>query len=428
MTHTVFPAIGFIQIHVVPGEPEHNLRQVVQYLEEASPPPGTLLILPELWATGFDYSRTRELAEHTPDLLEKMKELASRYNVLLAGSFALLDEADCAPFNTLLCVTSEGVAGQWPKQHLFRHWQEDAYYQPGQAAPPLALKQGTIGGFVCYDLRFPEIARNLAYQGAQIVMVSAQWPKIRLDHWQTLLRARAIENQVFLMAANGCGTSGPLELAGHSMLISPSGEILAEADDAPGCRWCAIDGAILEEERRWFSPPGERMWGRDDQDKILVLHDVTAKLTAIRRQGAKVAFTNGCFDLLHAGHVSYLERARQCADCLVVGLNSDDSIRRLKGETRPVNTELERARVLAALGCVDFIVIFTEDTPYNLIQAVMPEVLVKGADWPEDLIVGAKEVKQAGGRVERIAFTYNQSTSHIIQKISGHCDVDQGGQ
>ncbi len=419
MTTPLFPAIGFIQINVVPAEPEKNIQQVVHALEEADPPPGTLLVLPELWATGFDYPHTRELAEQTPKLLEKVRKLAGKYRVVLVGSFAELVEKNGTPFNTLICVGAEGILGKWPKQHLFRHWQEDVYYQPGPITPPLELEQGTIGGFVCYDLRFPEIARGLAYQGAQVIMVAAQWPKVRLDHWQTLLRARAIENQVFLTAANGCGTSGSLELAGHSMLIAPSGEILAQADETPQCRWHTIDSATLEEERRWFSPPGERIWKGVDAHKIMALPELKGKLAAIRRQGTKVAFTNGCFDLLHAGHVSYLEQARQCADCLVVGLNSDDSVRRLKGENRPVNSEQERARVLAALGCVDFIVIFSEDTPAALIQSILPEVLVKGADWPEDQIVGAKEVKQAGGRVERIAFTYAQSTSNIIDKISG---------
>ncbi|PIE57328.1 MAG: D-glycero-beta-D-manno-heptose 1-phosphate adenylyltransferase [Desulfobulbus propionicus] len=204
------------------------------------------------------------------------------------------------------------------------------------------------------------------------------------------------------------------------MIVSPHGEILAQAGEDAVCCLHVVDLFALEAERSPFCPPGERGWRRSDRDKITTsLAALQPQLAAIRRQGASIAFTNGCFDLLHAGHVSYLERARRCADCLVVGLNSDESIQRLKGSNRPVQTELERARVLASLGCVDFVILFSEDTPLKLIKALMPDVLVKGADWPEDKIVGAREVQQAGGRVERIAFTYQQSTSSIIAKIVG---------
>ena len=141
------------------------------------------------------------------------------------------------------------------------------------------------------------------------------------------------------------------------------------------------------------------------------------ELANIRRHGSRIAFTNGCFDILHAGHVSYLEAARRTADCLVVGLNADVSVRGLKGPGRPVNPEAERARVLAALGCVDYVVLFGEETPLGLITAIRPDVLVKGADWPEEQIVGAAEVRAVGGRVERIAFTYDRSTTGLLTRI-----------
>ncbi|MCI5218295.1 MAG: D-glycero-beta-D-manno-heptose 1-phosphate adenylyltransferase [Candidatus Electrothrix sp. LOE2] len=138
----------------------------------------------------------------------------------------------------------------------------------------------------------------------------------------------------------------------------------------------------------------------------------------MRDQGSRIVFTNGCFDLVHAGHVSYLEEARRCGDCLVIGLNSDRSVRALKGPSRPVNSELERARVLAALGCVDFVVLFDEETPLGLITTLLPDILVKGADWPEERIVGAAEVKAAGGKIVRIAFTCQTSTTAVIDKIT----------
>ena len=120
--------------------------------------------------------------------------------------------------------------------------------------------------------------------------------------------------------------------------------------------------------------------------------------------------------------MDYLEQARACGDCLVVGLNADSSVRRLKGPSRPVNSEADRARVLAALGCVDFITIFAEDTPQQLISALLPDVLVKGADWPEEQIVGAAEVKAAGGTVRRIVFRHQRSSSGMIEKILSQKD------
>jgi D-beta-D-heptose 7-phosphate kinase/D-beta-D-heptose 1-phosphate adenosyltransferase len=133
--------------------------------------------------------------------------------------------------------------------------------------------------------------------------------------------------------------------------------------------------------------------------------------------GAKVAFTNGCFDLLHPGHVTYLEAARDLADVLVVGLNSDESVRRLKGPARPILSEAERATVLAGLRSVDYAVIFGEDTPAGLIRALVPDVLVKGGDWPVESIVGREVVEAAGGRVLTIPFVEGQSTTGIVERI-----------
>jgi D-beta-D-heptose 7-phosphate kinase/D-beta-D-heptose 1-phosphate adenosyltransferase len=136
-----------------------------------------------------------------------------------------------------------------------------------------------------------------------------------------------------------------------------------------------------------------------------------------RQAGQRIAFTNGCFDILHAGHVRYLTAARAAADILVVGLNSDASVRIIKGDRRPLNPETLRAEVLAGLRCVDCVVLFEEPDPLALIQALQPDVLVKGADWAEDRIIGADLVKQRGGRVERIDLVPDISTSALIDRI-----------
>ena len=131
-----------------------------------------------------------------------------------------------------------------------------------------------------------------------------------------------------------------------------------------------------------------------------------------------MAFTNGVFDLIHPGHIDILTAARESADALVVGINSDDSVRRLKGPTRPVRTDAERAYMLGALECVDLVVIFPDDTPLNLVNHLRPDVIVKGGDYSEDTIVGAAEVKSWGGRVLVVPLTLGHSTTAIIRKLS----------
>jgi D-beta-D-heptose 7-phosphate kinase/D-beta-D-heptose 1-phosphate adenosyltransferase len=155
-----------------------------------------------------------------------------------------------------------------------------------------------------------------------------------------------------------------------------------------------------------------------DASKIFTLGNVSELVKTWRDLGLKIGFTNGCFDLLHPGHVSLLERARATADRLVVGLNSDLSVRRLKGEARPVQGEVARATVLASLKSVDAVVIFAEDTPLNLIAALEPDVLVKGADYTVDKVVGADLVMQRGGRVELLDLVAGHSTTNTVRRIA----------
>lgn len=148
--------------------------------------------------------------------------------------------------------------------------------------------------------------------------------------------------------------------------------------------------------------------------------DAAAQFTAAARAaGRRVVFTNGVFDLLHPGHVRYLQQARALGDLLVVGINADRSVRANKGPERPVTPDAERAEVLAALACVDAVTIFDEETPIRLIDELQPDVLVKGADWAHDAIVGRDIVEARGGRVVRIAVEQGHSTTAILRKIRG---------
>jgi D-glycero-beta-D-manno-heptose 1-phosphate adenylyltransferase len=150
---------------------------------------------------------------------------------------------------------------------------------------------------------------------------------------------------------------------------------------------------------------------------ILSPDDAVTWLDRVKAGSGRVVFTNGVFDLLHPGHVRYLRRARALGDALVVGVNTDRSVRAIKGETRPVTPESERAEILAALACVDVVVLFDEETPYELIRRIQPDVLVKGADWSEASMIGRDIVEARGGRVIRIPFETGYSTTSIIEKI-----------
>jgi D-beta-D-heptose 7-phosphate kinase/D-beta-D-heptose 1-phosphate adenosyltransferase len=150
---------------------------------------------------------------------------------------------------------------------------------------------------------------------------------------------------------------------------------------------------------------------------ILSLEEAVQQFGRASRNGRRIVFTNGCFDLLHPGHIQSLEQARALGDALIVGINSDASVRELKGAGRPILAELERAEILASLQCVDAVVIFDELTPREIIAALLPDVLVKGGDWPGDQIVGREEVEAAGGKVVLISVVDGYSTTAILTKM-----------
>lgn len=157
---------------------------------------------------------------------------------------------------------------------------------------------------------------------------------------------------------------------------------------------------------------------RDASEKVLDRKTLKEKLAQLQEEGKRVVFTNGCFDLLHIGHVRYLQAARKQGDCLVVAVNSDSSVQQIKRAGRPIIPEAQRAEVVAALGFVDWVTLFDESDPLTLIRLLRPNVLVKGADWPEDEIIGAAEVKESGGKVVRIPLEEGMSTSEVINRIS----------
>lgn len=413
---------GFLQFDVQLGDNVANLAAVRRGLATLNPAGPALIVLPELWGAGFDYPNLPAHCGRTPELLAALQVEAARYGIHLAGSLpeAGEDRDGCRRvFNTLYIVGSAGVAGKIRKQQLFAPMGEDGPFAAGDNPSPVTTALGLVAGQVCFDLRFPELTRLQAARGAQLMVVSGQWPAARREHWRLLLQARAIENQLFVVGCNRCGETEATKFGGHSMIIAPDGTVLAEAGEGPASQLVELDPTLVAKNRKLFTAAALNPYRFPDQEKIVTLPELLQIRAAYGKLRRKVVFTNGCFDILHRGHVTYLEAARRLGDCLVVGLNSDASVQRLKGPSRPINDETSRARVLAALGCVNQVVLFDADTPQELIGALLPEVLAKGGDWPVAKIIGAPKVLAAGGRVLSIPLVENFSTSDLIEKIAG---------
>ena len=362
-----------------------------------------VLVFPELALTGykleqFELSSLNLFQELILDCLKRLQRVISEGQTLLIGAPGVREEE---LRNCVYMVTSSDVEVVSEKLMLFPGI--DDVFRPGRVKKVLKIGNVKIGIILCFELRSPEVFRYFLKEGVEAFFVVAEWPVSRLNHWKTLLSARAIENKSFVVGVNSLG---------GSCVIAPDGTVVKEL---------SLEEEVLEVEMEFLTPelpyPLRTPFVNPQQNKVKALEELK-EISQIRQsKGQKMVFTNGCFDILHAGHVDYLEKARALGDFLVVGLNSDKSIKKIKGKKRPVNPEALRAKVLSGLKCVDYIVIFEEETPERLIKELKPDILVKGADWEEDKIVGATFVKSYGGEVHRIEFTFNTSTTNIIEKI-----------
>jgi predicted amidohydrolase len=218
-----------IQFNITLGEIDRNLAKAEAALRRVAARGAQLAVLPEMWSAGFAYKRLPELAGETPRVLDTIARLSSELGLTVVGSLPeLVDGRVC---NTAF-VTDRGVlAGSYRKLHLFSLMNEHENIAAGERSAVIETSAGRLGLAVCYDLRFPELFRKLSLDGAEILCLPGEWPAPRQLHWRTLLRARAIENQCFVIAANCCGRQGKLDFFGMSLIIAPRGELLAEADD-----------------------------------------------------------------------------------------------------------------------------------------------------------------------------------------------------
>jgi predicted amidohydrolase len=237
--------ISLAQMHIQFGQPGQNVENMRHAALEASRRGSQLLLLPELWTTGYDLEHARDHARANRALLPELARTASDLNLTLGGS--LLLEENARIYNSFIFQPPAGPATTYAKTHLFRLMREDHFLTAGPTLQIAASPWGKTGLAICYDLRFPEMFRQYALQDALLFLISAEWPSARVEHWSTLLRARAIENQCFAAGVNCVGPSGEETFGGKSAIISPWGRTLAEgSQDEPALLTAEIN---LEEAK-----------------------------------------------------------------------------------------------------------------------------------------------------------------------------------
>jgi len=223
--------ISLAQIDIALGDPAANLKKAGDWAAEAARRGSDLIVFPEMWTTGCDWPNIKELAVSQDKIIQAIGELAKKHNIWLNGSMLALDE-NGRPTNTSILFDPQGEqAGLYRKIHLFGVMDEDQYLAAGQHLTTVETLWGESGLAICYDLRFAEMFRSYALQGVNMVYLPAEWPHPRLSHWQTLLRARAIENQMYMVAVNRVGSDGTYNFFGHSAIIDPWGNTLIEGGE-----------------------------------------------------------------------------------------------------------------------------------------------------------------------------------------------------
>lgn len=240
--------ISLAQIDVALGDPDRNLTSVKEMTAEAARRGSDIVIFPELWSTGYDLENAATYATPVDQgIFAETAELSRQYGIHIAGS-CLSELGEGHYGNTAVLHNQQGLAlGVYTKIHLFRLMEEDQYLVPGDHLTLAQTRWGSLGLAICYDLRFPEIFRAYAIAGARMVLLPSEWPHPRLEHWRTLIRARAIENQYFVVACNRVGVSKETAFCGHSAIIDPWGEAVIEGGESPTLLTAEIDLDRVEE-------------------------------------------------------------------------------------------------------------------------------------------------------------------------------------
>lgn len=243
--------VSIIQMDLQFGDVQANRERAEAMIRQAAQSGTDLILLPELWTTAYDLTRIDQLADNQgQQTIEQMSRLAKELKLnILAGSVA--DKRDGRVYNTTFLFNRQGEhTATYSKLHLFRLMDEEKYLHAGSGVGQIDVDGISCGTMICYDLRFPELSRQLALAGAKILFIPAEWPHPRLHHWRTLQMARAIENQMYVISCNRVGKVGGTEFFGHSMVIDPWGEILLEADEQEGIHHVEIDLSLVDDVRK----------------------------------------------------------------------------------------------------------------------------------------------------------------------------------
>ena len=232
---------GIIQTELHLGDIDSNIgsatRMIVDCINNSKP---DLLVLPEVFATGFPYGRLKELAKRSGDVIGALSDLSSEHSVNIF--FTQVVEEDSCFYNRSFHLGRDGkIKGVYDKTHLFSRSGEDRFFTPGDHLTMFRMDDVPIGPLICYEVRFPELSRKLVFEGAQLLIYPAQWPSFRTFQWETLLRARAIENQCFVIGTNVYGDHGGSMMGGRSRIFSPFGNVIASVDDGEGWSTCLLN-------------------------------------------------------------------------------------------------------------------------------------------------------------------------------------------
>jgi len=244
MEETQLLHIALIQMDIAIGEPDTNYTHLEKLLNEAvtTEVKPDVIVFPEMWNTGYALTEIHELADRDGERTKAfLSEFARKHQVNLIGG-SVADKRGDRVLNTIYAFDRQGAEiAEYSKIHLFRLMDEEKFLHSGETLGRFELEGVPAGAMICYDIRFPELARKLALDGARILFVPAEWPHPRLHHWRTLLMARAIENQMYVVSCNRVGTSGTTAFFGHSMVIDPWGEVLVEGDENEAILRATID-------------------------------------------------------------------------------------------------------------------------------------------------------------------------------------------
>ncbi|MCB9494371.1 MAG: carbon-nitrogen family hydrolase [Desulfobacteraceae bacterium] len=249
---------GFVQFDVVYGDYEHNLKEVEKGLEILNEKSVELAVLPEMWSCGFDYASLKEHCLKSPEVLEELGKAAKKYSMVIAGSLPEIE--DNKIYNTMYVIEKDGsIKNFYRKIHLFSLTGEHKRFSRGEKPVVADTSVGRIGLLICYDLRFPELSRVLTDMNADIIAVSAQWPEVRQAHWEILLQARAVENQLFVIGCNRTGEDDR-KYGGCSNIVSPKGRILYRAKDTFEAGFAELDFMEMIEYRSQIPSLEERVF------------------------------------------------------------------------------------------------------------------------------------------------------------------------